>query len=118
MPYLAKEMFIASDGFNQLSFLVLHLVDLQACCPDLLPALAQVIIRISNIDLANPKPEEEFHEHLTATNSLEQTAYVYNSPLYKGFMGHRYTVHLAQAKKKPHGPEAEGPGPSRGDCRQ
>ena len=99
IKFLTKELFDAGDGFEKLRVIVPHFIELQRSCPELLPSLAIVVIKIAGIDLTGTHSEEEFHEHMSANLSIEQTAFVYTSPLYQGFLKHRFNVHMDSAKK-------------------
>ena len=99
VKYITKSLYESDCGYSNLRFVVPHIVKLQQWSSELVPPLATVLCRLSEVDLEQPASLELFHKWLQQDFSLSQMQTVYNSVMYAGFLKKRVGAQLKKAQE-------------------
>ena len=94
VKYITKSLYESDCGYSNLRFVVPHIVKMQQWSSEVVPPLATVLIKLSEVDCEQPATEELFHSWLQKDFSLSQMQTVYNSVMYAGFLKKRVAAQL------------------------
>ena len=99
VKYITKSLYESDCGYSNLRFVVPHIVKMQQWSSEVVPPLATVLVKLSEVDCEQPATEELFHSWLQKDFSLSQMQTVYNSVMYAGFLKKRVAAQLKKAQE-------------------
>ena len=99
VKYITKSLYESDCGYSNLRFVVPHIVKMQQWSSELVPPLATVLVKLSEVDCEQPATEALFHTWLQKDFSLSQMQTVYNSVMYAGFLKKRVAAQLKKAQE-------------------